>query len=273
MKKWHVVPFVIVLVMLLACNRRSNQANGQDGTAEANSASSQVKKWGQSAEDISNNLKKVLIAKSDACEEAKVGLFKDVSSDDDFASMCAAASSSDRDLLKILYYTKQSVPIGKTDADLKSDFADKQVVKDVIKLFASDKISGCFASLEKCTPEQLKGIINAIVAVPCVGGYLPEGASTTTLASRRLKTATQNIRYVELAKKSVVVRLLAEDAGNLPKTAEAIFDWSGAEKITLDLPMPPLGEKDIPALKRISKGEDSLLKKAAEKELGKLEEK
>jgi len=225
------------------------------------------KQWSQSASEISQNLVQVLDAKADSLSGAINNLFKGVQSKEDIIAMCGAANNSDKDLLKILYLAKQGVPIGETDASLKWIFEDNKVVKNVIELFDSENVSGCFVGLEQYPPEQLKNVINAIVEVPYFGGYLPEGAPTTTWSSRRLKTAMQNIRLAELARRSVAVRLVAEDAKILPDTADAVFDWSGWPTIKIDLTLPPFGERDIPALKRLAQSQNEFFKTAAAKAL------
>ena len=101
-------------------------------------------------------------------------------------------------------------------------------------------------------------------------GYLPQGAPTTTWASRRIKAAMQNVRMAELAKRSLVSRLVAENANALPKSADAIFDWSHATTISISLVLPPLGAEDLPVLTRLSQSQNELYKNLASNALSKI---
>lgn len=220
---------------------------------------------GKTAEEITQGLSVIMTGVE--VEKAKAALFNGITDDKQFEVLCAAATPNDQDLLKILWYTKQAVSIGETDASLGYEFEGNKVVKKVTMLFDSDKVKDRFVCLERYDAKQLKGIVNAIVNAPFVGSYLPEGAPGTTWSSTRLKTAVQNIRMAELAKRSATVRLLAESSGALPKNAEAIFDWSHDKTVTIDLKLPAWGSWDVPALTRISQGQDAFFAAAAKKTL------
>ncbi len=219
----------------------------------------------KTAEEISQGITGIMAGTE--VEKAKANLFSGVTDNKQFEVFCATATPNDQDLLKILWYTKQEVSIGETDASLADEFAGNAVVKQVVALFDSDKVKDRFVCLERYDTKQLKGVVNAIVNAPYVGSYLPEGAPGTTWSSQRLKAAVQNIRMAELAKRSVSVRLLAESSGALPKTADAIFDWSKAKTISIDLKLPAWGSWDVPALTRIAQGQDTVLAAAAKKTL------
>lgn len=201
-------------------------------------------------EEISKSLA-VLASDPSSAAGIKQMLFE--RSRENFAKLCEQAKPEERELLSLLYFSKQTVPYGLTDASLEWDFKDKSVVKDVSATFDKPEVVQRLSILEGYSPDDLKNLFRSIVATWYdKSGGLPQGAPGTTWAAQRMMTAVENIRMVELVKRSVVLKLMFFQKDiTLPTSAEAIFDWSSAPSIKINLPPPNWTKEDIPALKRL----------------------
>ncbi|MGD0552644.1 MAG: glycosyl hydrolase family 17 protein [Sedimentisphaerales bacterium] len=196
-------------------------------------------------------------------------------SEEGFAKLCEQAKPEERGLLSLLYFSRQTLPNGMTDASLEGNFKDGRVVKDVSYIFDKPEVIQKLSVLEDYSPDDLKNLFVSIAAVwyDTIGG-LPYGASRTTWASQRMTTAVENIRKVELAKRSAVLKLMVLQKDiTLPSSAVAIFDWSSAPSIKIDLLPPSWTKEDVSALKRLKDSKYEYYRAAAGKVLEQLGEK
>ena len=221
------------------------------------------------AEETSKGLAAMVSATSSVAA-AKQKLF-DIS-EESFTKLCQQAKPEERDLLSLLFFTKQTVLHGMTDGDLGSNFEGKKIVKDVSDIFGKPEVVQKLSVLENYSPEDLKNLFKAIaIAWYDVGGGLPEGASGITWAAERMMTAVQNIREVELAKRSTVIKLMVFQKDiELPNSAEAVFDWSHAPSVSIKLPSPKWTAEDVPTLERLQKSKHEYYRNAAKKVLGQI---
>jgi hypothetical protein len=194
--------------------------------------------------DLSEGLKRRLVG---TCTGAKI-----------LKQAAAAENPADGDLLELLFYTRQNpVPVFITDADLKGMVSGNGVANVIAeRAFWKNKNinqTNVIRALEGYPPA------TAIVLVDIVCRTWYRGATQsyqnidTSWASQSLWQVYYDMREVELAKRSTVVKLLAyEGYVNIPTETDAEFIWSGSPDVVIYLDPVGLSSADIPDLMRLS---------------------
>lgn len=158
------------------------------------------------------------------------------------------------DLLRLLYITRQSLPSFVTDSGLKARVGKKGgPVKDAAqRVWKGKEIRDLARCLESYPPEKAARLAQVI----CQTWYRGAPKNYTDVwpswASESLSDVYFDIRMVELAKKSIVVKILgAEGILGIPSGTYAHFVWSGRESIYIDLDDVGMCHKDIPELRKL----------------------
>jgi hypothetical protein len=165
-----------------------------------------------------------------------------------------ANTGADRILFLLLYDSLVRVPDNETDESLGflAGNGGKKIKNDASKKPRSVPMSQ-IQDLENYPPEEMANILS-VVSLPCFShGPMPYGAYTTTWASESLAYAYFDIREVGFAKRSVMLRLLAEKRIiQIPKSTQVYFEWSGVPSVPITLdPLPTWSKKDIGPLKKL----------------------
>lgn len=176
--------------------------------------------------------------------------------DADFAEFMEQATPDEKQILTTLRCSLQYASTSLSDDSLAYRFKENKVIHDVETLFDKEEFVEALHYLETCSPEEAKKWYQIIAAVGFQSGGYTYGAVGTTWAAERLKTALENIRKVELAERSVPIKLLVANGEiELPNTADAVFDWSKAPKVSIPLLAPVWNKEDIPVLEKLLKDE------------------
>jgi len=182
--------------------------------------------------------------------------------DENISDFLNQLDDRDRPLVSLLYHTRQSISHGMTDAGLgwlaRETERKREVVQRVVKTLDKPEVIAALSALEDISPKELGNVATCIAATWYdTSGGLPYGAPSTTWAAQSHKRVTEDIRAVELAKRSVVVRLLVQQKDHsLPDKTTAYFQWSRAEPIKIDLSFDLWNEKDLPDLERLAESSE-----------------
>ena len=168
-----------------------------------------------------------------------------------------AETPSDGNLLELLFYTRQApVPVFITDVGLKGRVVQNGAAikraeagfwdaKDINK-------TNVIQALEVYPPETAVVLVD-IISRPWyqAGGQVYENIDTSW-ASQSLWDIFYSAREIELAKRSVVVKLLANQGYiTLPSVVYADFVYSGWPSIPIYLDSVTWSVADVPALQRL----------------------
>jgi len=178
----------------------------------------------------------------------------------------AAEYPADGQLLELLYYTRQSGPQAFiTDDDLRRKIGGKNgtgaaIKKSIVKLWKNKDITTNLIECLEGYPPETASLLADIIART----YYSDAAGTyentdTSWASESLWSIYRAARLVELAKRSVVVKLLADNGYlQIPTVAYAEFEWSqgyyGYDKwpdVPIYLDPVVWTEDDVPGLQRL----------------------
>ena len=192
----------------------------------------------------------------------------------DFVKLYNQSKLEERELLALLYYSKQIVRNNLTDAELGWEFENNRIINIASAIFKKQEVAKRINILENFSPADLKKIFESIVATWYSDGDLPEGAVGTTWSSERMKVAVESVRKVELVRGSVALKLLvAQKDIVLPSSIIAVFDWSNNPSIKIELAQPTWTSEDLPALKRLQASQYESYRISAKKIIDKLENK
>ncbi len=184
-----------------------------------------------------------------------------------------AAEPAEARLLSLMYATRTKVPDNLTDDDLKFWIGKdgKWVVRNAGKPMKNQSLSRKqFEALENFPPDAAASLVDSICAPWFETGPLPYGASDTTWASDSLWSIYFHARKVEFARRSIVVRLLAEEGNvTIPTNTQAVFVWSGMPSISIPLPPVTWSKKDAPKLVKLLG--NSFYREAAQRKLSSLQ--
>ncbi len=164
-----------------------------------------------------------------------------------------ARCKQDGDFLRLLYITKQNLPPFLTYNGLEARVGKKGgPVKSVVKSFwKNKKIKDLVGCLEDYPPEDAARLVDIICQPWYKGVQCSYFEVYPSQASESLWDIYFDIRLVELAKRSLIVRLLgAEGMIGIPWATYAYFDCGrGVTFIPLD--KVTICTEDIPELKRL----------------------
>jgi hypothetical protein len=177
----------------------------------------------------------------------------------------AAEYPDDGKLLELLFYTGQSVPAFITDADLRSRVGgikgNGTAIKKSVESFWKNKdiTTNLIECLEGYPPETAAVLVDVISRTWYSGVAKIYENTDVSWASESLWAIYHDVREVELAKRSVVVKLLAENGYiEIPTVTYAEFIWSQGEygyakwpDIAIDLDPVTWSEADVPDLQRL----------------------
>ncbi|MDR3558567.1 MAG: hypothetical protein P4L61_03480, partial [Candidatus Pacebacteria bacterium] len=145
----------------------------------------------------------------------------------------AASYAYDGALLELLFYTKENVPVEATDAGLRSDVGGAKGKGTAIKASIANlwKNKAITANLTECLegypPDEAVVLVN-VISTPWFNSSKKVYENTdATWASQSYQQICHDARMVELAKRSVAVKLLAEQGYvQIPTVTYAVFEWS-----------------------------------------------
>ena len=158
----------------------------------------------------------------------------------------------DKRLFVLTDDTRFSIADNVSDANLKLLGLDDCVM---IRNYAAKSIRKGrkqLRALEDYPPEKIPEIIDAVARPVYVhSAENPPGISPTP-ASESLWKASRDMRIVEIFKRSVPARLLA-DQGKIavPKETRLVFRSTGEPPVTINLDFVHWSKKDLPELKRL----------------------
>ncbi len=167
-----------------------------------------------------------------------------------------AADPEHGELLRLLYYSKQEVPYFITDRNLKSRVPKKgkSLRARIARNMGSKNIVSRLHLLEDYNPQDAAALVE-VIAQPWYSRSKSWGDDidpNPSWASTSLWTIYHQARLAELAKRSVLIRLLTEEGlVPLPDSVDAYFTWSGMPNITIDLRFVHWTDKDRPELERL----------------------
>ena len=163
-----------------------------------------------------------------------------------------AADADTGALLDLLYNTRESIPLFISDKDLLDLVGGKKgtgtmLIKGIINYW------NMYESLEDFEPSEATKLVE-VVAKPWFNSTLPVyETSDPSWASRSLQKIYTDARTVELAQKSVVVKLLANmGCITIPAYTEADFAYSGWPSIAINLPAVNWSVSDVPELRHLT---------------------
>ncbi|MHC4405203.1 MAG: HEAT repeat domain-containing protein [Planctomycetota bacterium] len=192
-----------------------------------------------------------------------------------FAELLSEVESpTEKQWLTLLYYTRQAVGTGVTDAALYHWMVDWAFMRGVNSVLDHAAVSEHLSVLNSCAPEKAAKLSGMIAAAQYLDTPKPLGAlGMTTWAAGSANGVISAVRRVELARRSVVLRLLVQEGMvTLPETVSANFSWSGVSSIPIHFPPMVWSEDDVPQLKQFLTSEHELHRKAAQKALDSLRE-
>ena len=157
-----------------------------------------------------------------------------------------AADQVEEDLVRILYHTRLILPYYVTDASL-GRYARKNglyMKRHIARIYGSRAVTSRLTVLEQYPPADVAALVE-VISNPDYG-YAGYGA---TWASESFFKLHYDIRIVELAKRAIIVSLRGEEGMiTLPETGYAVFRWSGAPSIPVDLRFTRWSFADMDAL-------------------------
>lgn len=158
------------------------------------------------------------------------------------------------DLLRLLYITRQSLPSFVTDSGLKARVGKKGgPVNDAAqRVWRGNGIRDLARCLESYPPEKAARLAQVICQTWYKGAPKNYVEVWPSWASESLSDVYFDIRMVELAKRSIVVKILgAEGLLGIPSATYAHFVWSGRASVYIPLDDVGICHKDIPDLERL----------------------
>ncbi len=182
----------------------------------------------------------------------KQGLFSDVKRSSVRKLAATATNKTDQSLFLMLYDTRAIVPDNLTDDGLTA-------IVDNTKSFKKRAMQPCkratahqIRTLEGFPPQEVAALYEAVSAPFFSVGTKPSGASSTTWASESLWHGCQAAGKAELVRKSVILKLLADQQViHVPESMNIVFAWSHSPTITITLDPISWTKSDIPKLKKL----------------------
>ncbi len=167
----------------------------------------------------------------------------------DIATM--ATTERESKLLLLLYHSRPGlVPHFITDSGLKSIFErhGNQFLAKYHKQMNRDVITDDLVEvLELYSPANA-----VVISSLCASAWYHNGPRGVSYASERLLEMTYYVRQNELAKRSLVLRLLKEEGMiYLPTQVNVIYDWSGHKPTPIKLGVKEWATDDIAGLERL----------------------
>ena len=185
--------------------------------------------------------------------------------------MDSGISKINRDILMMIYRTRQGVPLGLTDAGLGS-YARSWKFQDESGIYIGDP--GQVLILNSIDPARALSIAEALFRPFVRQTGLPQGAHGRTYASCSAEDLIVAFRRVQLSKRSLAVKLLIQSGRiKMPSSVRAEFDWSNAPSIVIPLPDRIFWcKEDIPALTEMLNSPYQLYREEAAKALKYIEQ-
>lgn len=167
----------------------------------------------------------------------------------------SAAYAPEGDILALIYATRQGVPDNFTDVRLKGVVAGHgaMVKRNTERLWKSKSITtNELQAIEIYEPSIAAEWVYVITDPWYISRRLPVGASSGTWASDSYRNVVQNIRLAEFAKRSVVVKLLANMGEiTISPTVDAQFIYSGWPDVVINISFTLWSQDDVPELNRL----------------------
>jgi len=183
---------------------------------------------------------------------------------DRFESLLDELTGEDRAFLLVLYLTSQSVPRGQLEGAIDIEVKDSRKQKEATELFSNADVVRNIDVLNSVAPETLKECVEAIRDV-----WLSyKGPGMTFDAAQDMCNLLEDIRLVELARRSTAVKLLVQEGDIvLPGHTYARFRWSGKPSVKIDIPPVSWNDQDIHNLRKMLRSKHAYYRRTAEKAL------
>lgn len=172
----------------------------------------------------------------------------------DWSRAYAKSANNVRDKLtfELLYDTHTRVPDNLTDANLEV-LANGSRLKSKLTSVCKAVAIAELRVLEQYPPTQVPALYEAMTQPWYVDGAMPWGAYSTTWASESYWVDYQAAEKACLARRSVVLKLLADHGYvDIPTYAIAYFEWSDAPSVIINLNFPRWITADLKELKRLA---------------------
>ncbi|MCF7877498.1 MAG: HEAT repeat domain-containing protein, partial [Candidatus Omnitrophica bacterium] len=175
-----------------------------------------------------------------------------------------------KDLLSLLYMTLQ--PRNRfysTDGGFKHAIVEHDIERHLSALFDNPEIIDALANFEKLNPKSLKQFAMFIkeISNTKAGEYVP------TYAQEDSEMLMEDIRLIELTRRSTVLKLLIQEGDfKVPEATFAIFRWSHSPTVKINLPPMVWSTSDVPNLRKLLNSKYEYYRKAARKALKQIEE-
>lgn len=167
----------------------------------------------------------------------------------------AVGDTNEGQLLALMYYTRQSpVPAFIEDTGLRSRVGKNGtgILKSEDTFWKNPEIADCITALEAYPPQTAAILVQVIAKTWYQGSAKIYEDTYTSWASESLWQIYDDIRTVELARHSAVVKLLAnEGLVTLPTVTYADFIYSGWQPIPIDIPPATWTGADLAELVRL----------------------
>ncbi|MBI5366417.1 MAG: hypothetical protein HZA54_05240 [Planctomycetes bacterium] len=179
-----------------------------------------------------------------------------------FAEATASAPAPARFRIMLLYFARQAVARGLTDAALKREVESGRRQAALAAALDAPAGASCAAALNELAPEELARVLPLLAGCYFIGDN-PYSEETLTWAAESLADFDRALMQAGLARHSVAAKLLIE-AGRLriPAAARADFVWSHGPSIAVPLAVGRAAE-DASGLRALLESRHAFYREAA----------